>query len=157
MSLRVAWPRGEAAACKAVYTGSNPVATSVQKQETWAIGAAVARFPDTEEVTGSIPVSPTTSKRPLTSESAGQGPFPCPAQMDTRGPECPLWASRRPTRGPRTGDRQTPSPWEAKPMATGSRRGFGNTERRKNARTGKTTGWRARYFGPDEGRYHQTF
>ena len=26
---------------------------------TWAIGAAVARFPDTEEVTGSIPVSPT--------------------------------------------------------------------------------------------------
>ncbi|WP_324650888.1 tyrosine-type recombinase/integrase [Georgenia sp. H159] len=42
-------------------------------------------------------------------------------------------------------------------MATGSRRGFGNTERRKNARTGKTTGWRARYFGPDGGRYHQTF
>lgn len=28
-------------------------------QEQWAIGAAVARFPDTEEVTGSIPVSPT--------------------------------------------------------------------------------------------------
>ena len=27
---------------------------------TRAIGAAVARFPDTEEVTGSIPVSPTT-------------------------------------------------------------------------------------------------
>src|ERR1700710_908718 len=26
-----------------------------------AIGAAAARFPDTEEVTGSIPVSPTTS------------------------------------------------------------------------------------------------
>ena len=25
----------------------------------WAIGAAVARFPDTEEVTGSNPVSPT--------------------------------------------------------------------------------------------------
>jgi hypothetical protein len=25
----VAWPRGEAAACKAVYTGSNPVATSL--------------------------------------------------------------------------------------------------------------------------------
>ena len=24
----VAWPRGEAAACKAVHTGSNPVATS---------------------------------------------------------------------------------------------------------------------------------
>jgi hypothetical protein len=26
----VVWPRGEAAACKAVYTGSNPVATSVE-------------------------------------------------------------------------------------------------------------------------------
>ena len=25
----VAWPRGEAPACKAVYTGSNPVATSL--------------------------------------------------------------------------------------------------------------------------------
>ena len=30
-----------------------------------AIGAAVARFPDTEEVTGSIPVSPTSTKWPL--------------------------------------------------------------------------------------------
>src|SRR5699024_7660948 len=30
-----------------------------------AIGAAVARFPDTEEVTGSIPVSPTASKAPV--------------------------------------------------------------------------------------------
>ena len=29
-----------------------------------AIGAAVARFPDTEEVTGSIPVSPTTRAAP---------------------------------------------------------------------------------------------
>src|SRR5690606_27334394 len=29
-----------------------------------AIGAAVARFPDTEEVTGSIPVSPTTITAP---------------------------------------------------------------------------------------------
>src|SRR5664280_1184227 len=29
----------------------------------WAIGAAVARFPDTEEVTGSIPVSPTRYNR----------------------------------------------------------------------------------------------
>ena len=26
----VEWPRGEAAACKAVYTGSNPVSTSAQ-------------------------------------------------------------------------------------------------------------------------------
>ncbi len=31
-----------------------------EKLATWAAGAAVARFPDTEEVTGSIPVSPTT-------------------------------------------------------------------------------------------------
>jgi hypothetical protein len=38
-----------------------------------AIGAAVARFPDTEEVTGSIPVSPTSTKRPLTSGNASQG------------------------------------------------------------------------------------
>ena len=54
----VEWPRGEAAACKAAYTGSNPVSTSVQHPR--AIGAVVARFLDTEEVTGSNPVSPTT-------------------------------------------------------------------------------------------------
>ena len=35
-----------------------------------AIGAAVARFPDTEEVTGSIPVSPTRTKWPLTCGNA---------------------------------------------------------------------------------------
>src|SRR5699024_1363644 len=29
----------------------------------WATGAAVARFPDTEEVAGSIPASPTQAKR----------------------------------------------------------------------------------------------
>ena len=64
----VGWPRGEAAACKAVYTGSNPVPTSVKTlvsgfdRMQGAIGAAVARFPDTEEVTGSIPVSPTTKQ-----------------------------------------------------------------------------------------------
>ena len=67
------WPRGEAAACKAVHTGSNPVSTSHRVVPDgawhragcteWAIGAAVARFPDTEEVTGSIPVSPTTYHR----------------------------------------------------------------------------------------------
>lgn len=66
----VGWPRGEAAACKAVYTGSNPVPTSVKTlvsglgRMQGAIGAAVARFPDTEEVTGSIPVSPTCSSSP---------------------------------------------------------------------------------------------
>jgi hypothetical protein len=32
-------------------------------------------IPDTEEVTGSIPVSPTSTKRPLTSGNAGQGSF----------------------------------------------------------------------------------
>src|SRR5690349_20500088 len=53
----VEWPRGEATACKAVYTGSNPVSTSAVRSR--AIGAAGARFLDTEEVTGSIPVSPT--------------------------------------------------------------------------------------------------
>jgi len=63
----VVWPRGEAAACKAVYTGSNPVATSVERNENWAIGAVVARFPDTEEVTGSNPVSPTRdASQPMT-------------------------------------------------------------------------------------------
>ena len=63
VSHTVEWPRGEAAACKAVYVGSNPISTS--RQHPRAIGAAVARFPDTEEVTGSIPVSPTsTARRP---------------------------------------------------------------------------------------------
>ncbi len=38
-----------------------------------------------------------------------------------------------------------------------SRRGFGQTERRTNAKTGKTTGWRARYLGPDKVRYGATF
>ena len=56
--LMVEWPSGEAAACKAVYTGSTPVSTSTAVPAR-AIGAAGARFPDTEEVTGSIPVSPT--------------------------------------------------------------------------------------------------
>ena len=36
-----------------------------------AIGAVVARFLDTEEVTGSNPVSPTSNKQPLTCEQAG--------------------------------------------------------------------------------------
>jgi hypothetical protein len=74
----VEWPRGEATACKAVYTGSNPVSTSQHERQyasvvqfhRWsarqrAIGAVwLARFPDTEEVTGSSPVSPTTSVLP---------------------------------------------------------------------------------------------
>ena len=32
-SLTVEWPRGEATACKAVYTGSNPVSTSFSSAE----------------------------------------------------------------------------------------------------------------------------
>jgi hypothetical protein len=55
----VEWPSGEATACKAVHTGSIPVSTS----SFWipgAISSAGERFPDTEEVTGSIPVSRTT-------------------------------------------------------------------------------------------------
>ncbi len=53
----VEWPRGEAAACKAVHTGSNPVSTSRLAR---AISSVGERYLDTVEVTGSIPVSPTT-------------------------------------------------------------------------------------------------
>ena len=56
-SLAVEWPRGEATACKAVYTGSNPVSTSPPRQR--AISSVGERFLDTEEVTSSILVSPT--------------------------------------------------------------------------------------------------
>jgi hypothetical protein len=64
----VEWPRGEATDCKSVYTGSNPVSTSDSDSPPGgvelfrAIGAVVARFLDTEEVTGSNPVSPTSGK-----------------------------------------------------------------------------------------------
>lgn len=37
------------------------------------------------------------------------------------------------------------------------KRGFGEIERRKNARNGKVTGYRARYWGPDLARHSQTF
>jgi hypothetical protein len=69
-SYPVEWPRGEATACKAVYTGSNPVSTSVgdgtskappRQHGTGRLAQGLARFPDTEEVTGSNPVSPTTT------------------------------------------------------------------------------------------------
>ena len=43
----------------------NFVAGVEPSDEAWAIGAAVARFPDTEEVTGSIPVSPTIGSREI--------------------------------------------------------------------------------------------
>ena len=61
----VEWPSGEATACKAVHTGSIPVSTS--EFDPGAISSAGERFPDTEEVTGSIPVSRTnvlTVQRP---------------------------------------------------------------------------------------------
>ena len=62
----VEWPRGEAAACKAAYTGSNPVSTSLTTEcsnegPRGRLAQGLARFLDTEEVTGSIPVSPTDS------------------------------------------------------------------------------------------------
>src|SRR4029078_3595872 len=53
----VEWPSGEGTACKRVHTGSIPVSTSKVSS---AISSAGERFPDTEEVTGSIPVSRTT-------------------------------------------------------------------------------------------------
>ena len=41
----VGWPRGEATACKAVYTGSNPVPTSVgaaqRRTGDWRSGSAL--------------------------------------------------------------------------------------------------------------------
>ena len=61
VALPVAWPSGEATACKAVHTGSIPVATSteVPQLKTCAISSVGERFPDTEEVTSSILVSRT--------------------------------------------------------------------------------------------------
>ena len=43
----VEWPRGEATACKAVYTGSNPVSTSNSTTCTTerAIGAGASALP----------------------------------------------------------------------------------------------------------------
>jgi hypothetical protein len=88
----VEWPRGEATACKAVYTGSNPVSTSRTSGQTegflWTIGAAVARFPDTEEVTGSIPVSST--------KSIGDS---CPRKARTGSPSSCAAALRLPQAG----------------------------------------------------------
>ena len=58
VTVMVEWPRGEATACKAVYTGSNPVSTSHKHAVDWR--SWLARFLDMEEVTGSSPVSTTT-------------------------------------------------------------------------------------------------
>ena len=35
-AFTVEWPRGEAAACKAAYTGSNPVSTSTDSGSMWS-------------------------------------------------------------------------------------------------------------------------
>ena len=55
------WPSGEATVCKTVHTGSIPVSTSTLTRfgVSSAISSVGERFPDTEEVTGSIPVSRT--------------------------------------------------------------------------------------------------
>jgi hypothetical protein len=78
----VEWPRGEATACKAVYTGSNPVSTS--KHPARAIGAVVARFLDTEEVTSSILVSPTNN-------TPAQGPFLAPRSARGSSESATCW------------------------------------------------------------------
>jgi hypothetical protein len=83
----VEWPSGEATACKAVHTGSIPVSTSIFLPG--AVSSAGERFPDTEEVAGSIPV-------PRTTVYAGQTLF-----LDRRGgyvPNmCPMgWVAGRP-------------------------------------------------------------
>ena len=81
----VEWPSGEATACKAVHTGSIPVSTS--KVFPGAISSAGERFPDTEEVTGSIPVSRTTF---LQVRSGNSGPFLflCPIRAQSPSTEC---------------------------------------------------------------------
>ena len=119
-ALTVEWPRGEATACKAVYTGSNPVSTSQHeaapsRDSSRAIGAVVARFLDTEEVTGSNPVSPT-------SITAGQRPFRGPLSVSPalcvpKRSRTPLGRARRrqPARRAATRVKQ---PWVFEVVAT---------------------------------------
>jgi hypothetical protein len=113
-SSTVEWPRGEATDCKSVYTGSNPVSTSIARSCTWAkraIGAAVARFLDTEEVTGSNPVSPTSTIRPLTSGNASRGPFCIPARSRETSLWVSNWVSIHPRRRRRAASRRA-NPWQ---------------------------------------------
>ena len=90
----VEWPRGEATACKAVYTGSNPVSTSR------AISSVGERYLDTVEVTGSIPVSPTQAgslgdsenvAAPCPSPCTGRPRASCPAGGEGRSPASTSW------------------------------------------------------------------
>ena len=83
---------------KVEVAGSNPVIRSdgtFLSQEVpgtpRAIGAAVARFPDTEEVTGSIPVSPTSTTMAPSSRQR-PGAFVVPGAT----PGEPGWESRLP-------------------------------------------------------------
>ncbi len=77
---------------------------------TWAIGAAVARFPDTEEVTGSIPVSPTKQGNLLHAvrPAVAGAYFTCGRSSAGRAPPCQggcrEFESRRPLAGPRHGE-----------------------------------------------------
>jgi hypothetical protein len=81
-----------------------------------AIGAAVARFPDTEEVTGSIPVSPTITKEPRPPAGA---PSSSPARVSSGTlPARPPAA--RPAPGPRAGRRDRwPLPAPVRPPGPG--------------------------------------
>jgi hypothetical protein len=54
------WPSGQAAACKAAYTGSIPVPAS-RIIPMRALSSGGERFPDTEEVGGSNPPAPTAN------------------------------------------------------------------------------------------------
>jgi hypothetical protein len=78
----VEWPRGEATACKAVYTGSNPVSTSEALSFVRAISSVGERYLDTVEVTGSIPVSPTTDPQVRRCVWSGDSPFRCSWALD---------------------------------------------------------------------------
>ena len=63
-----------------------------------AIGAAVARFPDTEEVTGSIPVSPTPSSSPELLFSCLHGRR-CSCIRSGRTPKAPVFLGTPPRQG----------------------------------------------------------
>src|SRR3954466_258252 len=71
-----------------------PLATrgSTSRESSRAIGAVVARFLDTEEVTGSNPVSPTSTKQPLTCGDVSQGLFSSPVtcRLGRSPPGCSL-------------------------------------------------------------------
>ncbi len=103
------WPRGEAAACKAVYAGSNPVSTSnvfVSAERLGRLAQLVARFPDTEEVIGSSPVSPTSKPPDEMGFQHCAGGLPCHQMgqtmrkpQDDVGRSAAYYTAERPTLG----------------------------------------------------------